>query len=129
MDRAAVSDPVFDRLAVRGIRVVGHHGVFERERREGQEFVVDVVLGVDTREAGMHDDLSRTVDYGRLTLQIQQTIQTDPVDLIETLARRIADRCLAEPLVEWVEVTVHKPQAPIEVPFDDVTLTIHRSRQ
>jgi 7,8-dihydroneopterin aldolase/epimerase/oxygenase len=129
MDRTAVSDPVFDRLAVRGIRAVGHHGVFEHERREGQEFVVDVVLGVDTREAGMHDDLSRTVDYGRLTLQIQQTIQTDPVDLIETLARRIADRCLAEPLVEWVEVTVHKPQAPIEVPFDDVTLTIHRSRQ
>lgn len=129
MDRAAVSDPVFDRLAVRGIRVVGHHGVFERERREGQEFVVDVVLGVDTRDAGLHDDLSRTVDYGRLTLQIQESIQTDPVDLIETLARRIADLCLGEPLVQWVEVTVHKPQAPIEVPFDDVTLTIHRSRQ
>lgn len=124
-----VSDPVLDRLAVRGVRAVGHHGVFEHERRRGQEFVVDVVLGVDTHDAGLHDDLSRTVDYGRLAQQIKESIQTDPVDLIETLARRIADLCLGEPLVQWAEVTVHKPQAPIEVSFDDVTLTIYRSRQ
>jgi len=128
MDRVA-SDPGLDRLAVRGVRGLGHHGVLEHERRDGQEFVVDVVLGVDTRDAGLHDDLSRTVDYGRLSLQIKEAIETDPVDLIETLARRVADRCLSQPLVQWVEVTVHKPQAPLEVPFEDVTLTIYRSRQ
>lgn len=128
MDRT-VSDPALDRLAVHGIRAVGHHGVFEYERRDGQEFVVDAVLGVDTVQAGLHDDLARTVDYGQLTLQIKTAIENEPVDLIETLARRLADVCLSEPLVQWVEVTVHKPQAPIEVPFDDVTLTIFRSRQ
>ena len=118
-----------DRLALRGIRAVGHHGVFEHERRDGQEFVVDAVLGFDTRQAGRADDLSLTVDYGRLAQQLVDAIGSEPVDLIETLAQRLADVCLAQPLVEWVDLTVHKPQAPIEVPFDDVTLTIHRRRQ
>jgi len=118
-----------DQLALRGIRAVGHHGVYEHERRDGQEFVVDAVLGVDTREAGRADDLSLTVDYGRLSQQLADAIGSQPVDLIETLAQRLADVCLAQPLVEWVELTVHKPQAPIEVPFEDVTLTIHRRRQ
>jgi 7,8-dihydroneopterin aldolase/epimerase/oxygenase len=118
-----------DRLAVRGLRATGHHGVFDHERREGQEFVVDAVLGVDTRAAGRDDDLSQTVDYGRLSHQLAQAVQAEPVDLIETLAERLADVCLSYSPVQWVEITVHKPQAPIEVPFDDVTLTIHRSRQ
>jgi dihydroneopterin aldolase len=118
-----------DRLALRGLRAVGHHGVFDHERRDGQEFVVDAVLGLDTRAAGRADDLSLTVDYGRLSQQLVDAVASEPVDLIETLAQRLADLCLAQPLVEWVEVTVHKPQAPIEVPFQDVTLTIHRSRQ
>ncbi|MDQ4008485.1 MAG: dihydroneopterin aldolase [Actinomycetota bacterium] len=118
-----------DQLALRGIRAVGHHGVLPHERRGGQDFVVDAVLGVDTRAAGRADDLSQTVDYGRLSQKLVDAIVADPVDLIETLAQRLADVCLAQPLVEWVELTVHKPQAPIEVPFDDVTLTIHRSRQ
>ena len=118
-----------DRLALRGIRAVGHHGVLEHERRDGQEFVVDAVLGVDTRQAGRADDLSLTVDYGRLAQQLVDAIGSEPVDLIETLAQRLADVCLAQSLVEWVDLTVHKPQAPIEVPFDDVTLTIHRRRQ
>jgi dihydroneopterin aldolase len=125
----SVTEGTADRLALRGIRAVGHHGVFEHERRDGQEFVVDAVLGVDTRRAGRDDDLSLTVDYGRLSQQLVRAIVADPVDLIETLAQRLADVCLAQPLVEWVDLTVHKPQAPIEVPFDDVTLTIHRRRQ
>jgi 7,8-dihydroneopterin aldolase/epimerase/oxygenase len=125
----SVTERPHDLLSLRGVRALGHHGVQERERREGQEFVVDAVLGVDTREAGRADDLSLTVDYGRLSQQLVDAIVADPVDLIETLAQRLADVCLAQPLVEWVELTVHKPQAPIEVPFDDVTLTIHRRRQ
>ncbi|MBA3991458.1 MAG: dihydroneopterin aldolase [Actinomycetota bacterium] len=121
-------DPALDRLAVRGIRARGQHGVFEHERRDGQEFGVDVVLGLDTRAAGRADDLAETVDYGRVSQQVCTVVEADPVDLIETLAQRVADVCLADPLVREVEVTVHKPQAPIEVPFDDVTLTIHRRR-
>ena len=127
--REPALDRSLDLLALRGIRAVGHHGVLPQERRDGQDFVVDAVLGLDTRAAGRDDDLSQTVDYGRVAQQLVDAITADPVDLIETLAQRLADVCLAQPLVEWVELTVHKPQAPIEVPFDDVTLTIHRSRQ
>lgn len=117
-----------DRLALRGLRVRGHHGVFEREREEGQIFVVDVELGVDTRPAAENDDLTRTVNYGVLAEEIVAIVEGDPVDLIETLAQRIAGACLAHTPVQEAEVVVHKPDAPITVPFDDVTITIKRSR-
>jgi dihydroneopterin aldolase len=117
-----------DRLALTGLRATGHHGVLEHERREGQEFVVDVVLSLDTRAAAAGDDLSATVHYGVLAERLHEAIATDPVDLIETLAQRLADLCLAEPRVHAVEVTVHKPNAPIRVAFADVSLTIQRSR-
>jgi len=119
---------VADRLALRGLRAVGHHGVLERERREGQEFVVDVEIGLDTRPAASSDDLATTVHYGVLAERLHAALQSDPVNLIETLAQRLADICLAEPPVDWVDVTVHKPHAPIQVAFADVSLTIHRSR-
>lgn len=118
-----------DQLAVRGIEIHGHHGVFDFERREGQIFVIDLVLGVDTASAAASDDLSDTVDYGSLVADVKEATEQDPVDLIETLAQRIAGVCLTREQVEWVEVTVHKPHAPIEATFSDVTLTINRSRQ
>ena len=118
-----------DRLAVRGIAVHGHHGVFEVERREGQEFRIDLVLGVDTRGAARSDDLQDTVDYGTLVEQVRSAVANDPVDLIETLAQRIADICLRNDQVDTVEVTVHKPHAPIPATFDDVALTITRRRE
>ena len=117
-----------DRLSVIGIEAVGHHGVFDFERRDGQVFRVDLTLGVDTRAAARSDDLQDTVDYGNLVAAVKKAIEHDPVDLIETLAQRIADVCLADSRVCWAEVTVHKPHAPIEATFSDVALTIHRSR-
>lgn len=117
-----------DRLAVRGIEGFGHHGVFEAERRDGQTFLIDLVLGVDTRPAARTDDLQDTVDYGTLVAAVRKAVETDPVDLIETLAQRIADVCLNDQRVQWTEVTVHKPHAPIEATFSDVALTILRSR-
>lgn len=117
-----------DQLAVRGIAIHGHHGVFDFERREGQTFVLDLVLGVDTRAAAASDKLADTVDYGSLVDAVKTAVEQDPVDLIETLAQRIADVCLGPDPVEWVEVTVHKPHAPIAATFDDVALTIRRSR-
>jgi 7,8-dihydroneopterin aldolase/epimerase/oxygenase len=119
---------LLDRLAVRGITVTGHHGVFDFERRTGQRFVVDLVLGLDTRPAAAGDDLDSTVDYGAVVSRVVEAVENDPVDLIETLAQRIADVCLTDPRVEWAEVTLHKPEAPIEAAFEDVTLTIRRSR-
>lgn len=117
-----------DRLAVRGIEVFAHHGVLDFERRDGQTFVVDLVLGLDTRSAAITDDLRETVDYGNLVLNVKNAIETDPVDLVETLAQRIADICLTDGRVQWTEVTVHKPHAPIQATFQDVALTIFRSR-
>ena len=117
-----------DELAITGVECFAHHGVFDFERREGQIFVIDLLLGIDTRPAAANDDLARTVDYGTLVEAVRVAVEKDPVDLIETLAQRIADVCLAEPGVEWAEVTVHKPNAPIGTTFSDVALTIRRSR-
>ena len=117
-----------DQLAVRGIEVHAHHGVFDFERRDGQVFLLDLVLGLDAGPASASDDLSDTVDYGTLVADVRKAAEQDPVDLIETLAQRIAEVCLLRPQVEWVEVIVHKPHAPIEATFSDVALTIRRSR-
>ena len=116
-----------DELAVTGIECFAHHGVFEHERREGQVFVVDLVLGLDTRGAAASDDLHDTVDYGSLVARVKAAVESDPVDLIETLAQRISDVCLTDGRVDWARVTIHKPGAPIDAVFDDVTLTITRS--
>ena len=117
-----------DELSVWGIECYGHHGVFEHEKREGQTFVVDLTLGVDTAPAAATDDLRDTVDYGSLVASVKQAVEADPVDLIETLAQRLADVCLRDVRVEWARITVHKPDAPIEATFGDVTLTITRER-
>lgn len=115
-----------DELTIRGIECYGHHGVFDFERREGQVFVVDLVLGLDTATAAASDDLHDTVDYGSLTTEVKASVERDPVDLIETLAQRIADVCLLDVRVQWVRVTVHKPAAPIDATFADVALSITR---
>ena len=115
-----------DELAVTGIECYGHHGVFKFEKREGQVFVVDLVLGVDTTSAAASDDLHDTVDYGSLVTSVKAAVEKDPVDLIETLAQRIAAVCLLDDRVEWARVTVHKPDAPIDATFSDVALTITR---
>jgi len=117
-----------DRIELRGLRIRGYHGVFEHERVDGQDFFVDVALDVDTAAAARSDDLADTVDYGGLAQRIAEVVAGEPVNLIETLAQRIASTCLADPRVEAVEVRVHKPTAPIPLPFDDVVVTIHRTR-
>ncbi len=118
-----------DELSVIGIECFGHHGVFEFERREGQTFVIDLTLGLDTKPAAASDDLRDTVDYGSLVAAVHAAVANDPVDLIETLAQRISDVCLADDRVQWARVTVHKPDAPIEATFADVALTITRKRE
>ncbi len=116
-----------DELSVTGIECFAHHGVFAHERREGQVFLVDLVLGLDTRPAARSDDLHDTVDYGSLVARVKAAVESDPVDLIETLAQRISDVCVSDDRVDWARVTVHKPAAPIDAVFSDVTLTITRS--
>jgi 7,8-dihydroneopterin aldolase/epimerase/oxygenase len=117
-----------DRVVLRGLRGFGRHGVLPDERTYGQEFLVDVDLGLDTRPAAGSDDLADTVDYGTLADRVVALVEAEPVNLIETLAGRIADLCLAQHAVQTVRVTVHKPSAPVAVPFQDVSVTITRSR-
>ena len=117
-----------DRVAVSGIAATGFHGVFDHEKRDGQRFVVDVTLGIDTREAAASDDLAATVDYGAMAADVVAVIEGPALDLVETLAQRVADACLCYDRVQVVEVVVHKPEAPVGVPFGDVTVTIVRQR-
>ena len=117
-----------DRIALYGLRARGRHGVLPAERELGQVFVVDVDLGVDTAAAAAEDDIAQTVDYGAVASRVVEVVGGEPCDLLETLAQRVADTCLSEPRVIDVHVTVHKPMAPIAVPFEDVTVSIRRSR-
>jgi dihydroneopterin aldolase/2-amino-4-hydroxy-6-hydroxymethyldihydropteridine diphosphokinase len=124
-ERSAVP---LDRIRLTGVAATGYHGVFEHERREGQQFVADVVAYLDTRRAAARDDLTHTLDYGTLANQVAAVLAGEPADLIETVAERIAATVLSHTVVQGVDVTVHKPQAPIAVPFADVTVEIHRDR-
>lgn len=117
-----------DRIRLTGLRVRGTHGVFEHERRDGQDFVVDVELELDTRTAAASDDLADTIDYGTLAQRIAEIVGGTPVNLLETLAERIAAACLADERVSIATVEVHKPQAPIPLEFSDVSVRIRRSR-
>jgi dihydroneopterin aldolase len=118
-----------DRITVTGIRGLGRHGWFAFETEQGQEFVVDVVLDVDHTAAAASDDLADTVDYGVLGERVVALIEGGPYKLIETLATRIAEACLEDRRVARAEVTVHKPQAPMPVPFGDVAVTVERGRR
>jgi dihydroneopterin aldolase len=117
-----------DRLTLTGLKAFAHHGVFEHERVDGQEFVIDVSIDFDSRAAASGDDLDKTINYGTLAADIVAEVENDPVDLIETVAERIAALVLEQPRALAVEVTLHKPSAPITVPFDDVSITITRVR-
>jgi dihydroneopterin aldolase len=111
-----------------GLRVRGFHGVFEHERRDGQEFVVDAALELSTAAAAASDDLSDTVDYGDLAKRLAAVVGGEPVNLLERLVARLVEECLADPRVRAATVTVHKPQAPIPLTFADVAVTIRRER-
>jgi len=117
-----------DRIVLVGLVATGHHGVLATERRDGQPFGADVVLHLDTRAAAAADDLRFTANYADLAADVVAILTGEPVDLIETLAQRIADAALRLPGVEVVDVVVHKPHAPIDAAFDDVQVAIRRRR-
>lgn len=117
-----------DRIELRGLRVRGHHGVFDHERRDGQDFLIDVTLWLDLRPAALSDELADTVDYGALAQLAHDIVAGPPRDLIETVGAEIADRVMtSDPRISACEVTVHKPSAPIPLTFDDVAVVTRRS--
>lgn len=117
-----------DRVKLEGLSVLGWHGVFDHERQNGQTFVVDVTLFVDLAEAGSTDDLSKTIDYGAVAEVVVRIVGGEPRNLIESVGADVAEAILTEFDVEEVEVTIHKPEAPIPHSFADVSVTIRRSR-
>jgi len=120
---------VSDRIELTGLRVRGHHGVFEHERRDGQDFVVDITLWIDLAEAAATDDLTKTVHYGELAELAAGIVAGPPRDLIETVSAEIADAVMSDERVHAVEVTLHKPHAPIPLDFADVAVVARRSRR
>jgi dihydroneopterin aldolase len=118
-----------DRISLTGITAFGYHGVHDFERRHGQQFVVDVSCTLDLSAAATTDDLGQTIDYGALARAVVADVERDPLNLIEALADRIALTCLRYDAVQCVEVTVHKPQAPMPVDVSDVAVTLTRSKR
>lgn len=118
-----------DTIKLTSVTAIGYHGVFAHEKRDGQPFITDAVLHLDVSAAAATDDLSKTANYGAVAQTIVSMVTGEAFDLIETLSVRMADQILADfPVVNAVEVTIHKPKAPIQVPFGDVSITVFRSR-
>ena len=117
-----------DEITLTGLRATAFHGVLDHERRDGQVFVIDVTVMLPLGDAATTDDLARTIHYGELAEEVVAAVESNPVDLIETVAERIATVVLAHERAMFTRVTVHKPHAPISVPFDDVSITITRGR-
>lgn len=118
-----------DRIELRGLTVRGNHGVFEHERRDGQDFVIDITLWIDLAAAAASDDLNDTYDYGVLAQRAADIVSGPARDLIETVAAEIAEDVMTDERVHAVEVVVHKPSAPIPLTFSDVAVVARRSRR
>ena len=117
-----------DRIELRGLTVRGNHGVFAHERRDGQDFIVDITVWFDQLWAAASDDLANTVDYGALAQGAADIVAGPARDLIETVAAEIAEHVMTDQRIGAVEVTLHKPSAPIPLVFHDVAVVARRSR-
>ncbi|MEH3138127.1 MAG: dihydroneopterin aldolase [Mycolicibacterium neoaurum] len=118
-----------DRIELRGLKVRGNHGVFDHERRDGQDFIIDITVWVDLAAAAASDDLADTVDYGGLAQRAADIVAGPPRNLIETVSAEIAEDVMTDERIHAVEVVVHKPSAPIPLAFDDVAVVARRSRR
>lgn len=118
-----------DRIELRGLKVRGNHGVFDHERRDGQDFLVDITVWIDLADAAASDKLVDTYDYGELAQRAAAIVGGPARNLIETVAGEIAEDVMTDQRVHAVEVVVHKPQAPIPLTFADVAVVARRSRR
>jgi dihydroneopterin aldolase len=118
-----------DRIELRGLKVRGQHGVFDHERANGQDFIVDITVWIDLATAAASDELADTYDYGALARLAADVVAGPARNLIETVGAQIADQVMDDERVHAVEVTVHKPQAPIPQQFTDVAVLVRRSRR
>ncbi len=116
-----------DKILIKGLETFGYHGVYEEEAFLGQKFIIDVVLYLDTRQAGKNDDLEASVDYGEASKLIKKTVENERFQLIEALAEKIAENLLLRyVLLKKVTITVRKPWAPVLLSMDTVAVEITR---
>lgn len=119
-----------DRIELKGLECFGYHGVFAEEKREGQPFIVDLVCWLDVSGAAATDDLNLTVNYAELAALAHGIVTGEPRDLIETVVTEVAESVMRQfPQLHATEVTLHKPQAPIPLQFQDVSVVARRSRK
>lgn len=119
------------KIAITGLRVFAHHGVFDFERQNGQDFYIDAAVWVDGDKAAFGDDLTKTVHYGDLAKGLVELTKNEPVDLLETLAQRLLDYCLnfGGGIVKKAKITVHKPNAPVPYEFEDISVSVKAKRE
>ncbi|MBE5959153.1 MAG: 2-amino-4-hydroxy-6-hydroxymethyldihydropteridine diphosphokinase [Lachnospiraceae bacterium] len=115
-----------DRIEIKGLKVFAYHGVLEQEKLEGQDFFIDATLYLDVKRAGVSDELDDTVNYAGVCELIDSFLKKNRFDLIEAAARQTAIAVLKSmPKIREISLTIHKPSAPIGLPFDDVTVTVN----
>jgi len=115
-----------DQIRISGINSFGFHGVYPEERRVGQRFMADLILYTDLSAAALSDDVNDATDYSKVVPDVKAILEGEPVNLIETLAERVCDSVLKKyPRVESIEVTIYKPEAPVEAA---VAVHIRRDR-
>jgi dihydroneopterin aldolase len=112
-----------DKISLTGVSGFGYHGVFDFEKRDGQTFIVDIEVETNFDSSVKSDDVRDTVNYAELANIAHAAITGEPVNLIEKLADQIARECLDISGIVSVSVTVHKPQAPIDLTFGNVSVT------
>ena len=117
-----------DRIDLRGIEVLAKHGVLEHEQEKAQVFKVDVSAYTDLTRPGETDDLADALDYSTLALDVREVVGSESYQLLETVAAKVADSVMSHTQVVRAVVTIHKPDAPLDLVFEDVSVTIERSR-
>lgn len=117
-----------DKIKITGIKTFGYHGVFENEKKSGQEFLVDIEYKYETKEAIENDEINQAIDYGAVITQVKSIVETGSKNLIETVADQIARQLLNDFKINWVKVTLHKPHAPVDISFKDISIVVERSK-
>ncbi|MFM1826007.1 MAG: dihydroneopterin aldolase [Actinomycetota bacterium] len=117
-----------DTIKITGIKTFGYHGVFETEKSLGQEFIVDIEYKYETNEAIKKDAIELAIDYGAVISKVKSIVEIGSKNLIETVADQLAIDLLSEFKIDWVKVTLHKPHAPVDVSFKDISIVVERSK-
>ena len=121
------SNQLLDKIIIKNLEVFAYHGVLPEEKEQGQTFIVSMTLFLDTFLAGSNDDLSETINYAELSESTHEFISDTQFDLIETIAEKLAEHLLSKyGSIDKITIEIKKPDAPIDLPFEYVSVEITR---